>query len=56
MGVINCYYSVYRKLFNIKLAWFVKSFMDVLHGYCFKSVCICIHKQTLSLLESLMVL
>ena len=37
-------YSVYPKLFNIKLTWVVRGMMVVLHVYYFKSVGISKHK------------
>ena len=52
--VIMCHYSVYEKLFNIKLAWVLRGMMDVFHVYCFKSVGI--YKHKLSRIESLAIL
>ena len=48
-----CHYSVYEKLFNIKLAWVLRGMMDVFHVYCFKSVRI--YKHKLSRIESLVI-
>ena len=31
MRVISCHYSVYQKLFNIKLSWVVRGMMNVFH-------------------------
>ena len=52
--VIMCHYSVYEKLFNIKVAWVLRGMMDVFHVYCFKSVGI--YKHKLSRIESLVIL
>ena len=49
-----CHYSVYEKLFNIKLSWVLRGMMDVFHVYCFKSVGI--YKHKLSRIESLVIL
>ena len=53
--VISCYYSVYQKLFNIKLTWFVRGMMDVYFFHVYFSNQLA-YKHKLSKILSLVIL